>query len=168
MTMQAQAQPTTGGGDTLGLFPQVTGENLAGRPFALPREFEGDINLVVVAFKRQQQQDVDTWMPFLKTLARRRPAVRVYEIPTLGRGYRFMRGIIDGGMRSGIPDSATRAATITLYIDKAPFKRSLALNDEDHIYVLLVDRSGHVHARAAGRYEPAAAAALEREFDRAR
>jgi hypothetical protein len=64
----------------------------------------------------------------------------------------MMRSFIDGGMRRGIPDAAVRAATITLYIDKDPFKRSLGIASEDDIYVLLVDRAGTIHWRARGAY----------------
>lgn len=163
-TTRSQSTPAVAS-DSLGHFPQVTGENLAGKRFDLPREFEGDLAFVVVAFKRNQQHDVDSWMPFLKKLTRGRTDVRVYEIPTLGRGYRFMRPMIDGGMRRGIPDPAVRAATITLYIDKTPFRRALRLQSEDSIYVLLVDRDGGIHARASGPFDAAAAASLKQALD---
>lgn len=138
----------------MGRFPAVSGDNLNGKRFDLPRDFEGDVNLVVVAFQRDQQRDVDGWMPFLKTLAKDRNDVRIYEVPTLGRGYRIMRPIIDGGMRGGIPDLKVRATTITLYIDKTSFRRALRLPDENRIYVLAVDREGHVQARASGLFTP--------------
>jgi hypothetical protein len=158
MTTTPLAPPNAA--DSLGRFPAVSGDNLNGKRFDLPRDFEGELNFVVIAFKRDQQRDVDGWMPFLKTLAKDRNDVRIYELPTLGRGYRFMRPIIDGGMRGGIPDTRVRATTITLYIDKAPFRRALELPDEDHIYVLAVDRDGRVHARAEGLFTPESGAAI--------
>ena len=147
--------------DDLGRFPRVEGSNLEGDRFVLPADFGGEFNVVLVAFKREQQHDVDTWMPLLKRIAAANPRLRVYEIPTLGRRYRLMRSFIDGGMRSGIPDRAVRAATITLYIDKSPFRRALALPDEDRIYVLLVDREGRVHWRTEGAFDPSGAVELE-------
>ena len=145
----------------LGRFPRVEGSNLEGDRFVLPADFGGDMNVVLVAFKREQQHDVDTWMPWLERIAEANPGLRVYELPTLGRRYRLMRSFIDGGMRSGIPDRAVRAATITLYIDKSPFRRALALPDEDRIYVLLVDREGRVHWRTDGDFDAKAGAELE-------
>ena len=153
------------GADTLGQFPRVEGSNLEGEHFALPSDFKGELNVVLVAFQREQQSDVDSWMPFLKSVGERRPDLRVYEIPTLGRGYRWMRPFIDGGMRRGIPDRAVRAATITLYIDKGPFRESLRLADEERIYVLLVDRQGRVYWRTEGRFDDRAAAELARRID---
>lgn len=145
----------------LGHFPRVEGSNLEGDRFVLPADFGGDINVVLIAFKREQQRDVDSWTPLLKRIAEANPGVRVYELPTLARRYRLMRSFIDGGMRSGIPDRAVRAATVTLYIDKSPFRRALGLQDEDRIYVLLVDRQGQVHWRTDGAFDPSAAVELE-------
>jgi hypothetical protein len=89
-----------------------------------------------------------------------RDDLRVYELPTLGRGYRLMRPFIDGGMRRGIPDAAVRAATITLYIDKGSFRGTLGLPDEDRIYLLLVDREGRVWWRGEGAFDEGVAARL--------
>jgi ATP synthase subunit 10 len=135
-------------------FPAVMGRSLTGRSMALPADLEGDVNLVVVAFKRHQQEDVDTWTPYLRPLAARRPALRVYELPTLSSGLGIVRSFIDGGMRRGIPDSAVRAATVTLYIDKNPFKAALEIPDEDRVQLFLVERGGRIRWRGAGRYTP--------------
>ena len=147
--------------DSVPHFPQVTGRNLMGRTLDLPIGLDGDVNVVLVAFKRHQQDDVDTWTPALRALAARRPGLRVYELPTLASGYRIMRGFIDGGMRGGIPDTAVRAATITLYIDKKPFKAALRIEGEGEIHVFVVERGGRILWRAAGRYTPEALAQLE-------
>ncbi len=162
VSVQARAPGAPGApADTLGRFPKIEGTNLEGRRFVLPGDFEGSLNVVMVAFKREQQRDVDTWLPFLKTVAAARPDVRVYEIPTLGRRYRIMRSFIDGGMRSGIPDKAVREATITLYIDKTPFRDALKIGTEDRIQVFLIDRQGRVHWHAEGPLDAKAGSSLE-------
>lgn len=147
--------------DTVRTFPVVEGRNLEGQTLVMPRDFAGDVNVVFIAFKREQQADVDSWGAALDTLRARRPGLRVYELPTLAREYRLMRRIIDGGMRGGIPDSAVRAATITLYIDKDPFKRALGISNEDHIQVLLVDRGGRIRWQRSGRFTAALGAELD-------
>lgn len=154
--------------DTLGRFPNVEGSNLEGEHFTLPTDFRGELNVVLVAFQRDQQSDVNSWMAFLKTLGVKHPELRVYELPTLGRRYRMMRPFIDGGMRRGIPDRAVREATITLYIDKSPFREALKLGDEDRIYVLLVDREGRVLWRAEGLFTERAGAELARRSEEMR
>ena len=151
--------------DTLAQFPRVEGTNLEGQRFSLPTDFGGELNVVFVAFKREQQGDVDSWMPLLKSVAETRRGLRIYELPTLGRGYRLMRPFIDGGMRRGIPDAAVRAATITLYIDKTPFREALQLPDEDRIYVLLVDQRGVVQWRTDGSFDKRTGAELVRRIE---
>ena len=146
--------------DTVRQFPRVEGSNLEGKRFALPTDFETEYNVVIVAFRREQQADVDSWLPFLrqqKVLAR---GVRVYELPTLSRSYRWMRGVSDGGMARGIPEKATREVTITLYIDKTPFKQALAISTEDQIVTLIVARDGRVLGRVDGKFSTASGTGL--------
>jgi hypothetical protein len=143
-------------------FPRVTGRNLEHRTFNLPGDFEGERNLILIAFKRSQQADVDTWTPFARPLEQQYPGFRIYELPTLASGFSIMRGIIDGGMRGGIPDSAVRAATVTLYIDKKPFRQALGITTEERIHAFLVDREGRVLWRAEGTFTQAAGDELVR------
>ena len=157
-----------GRGDSTTRFPRVEGTNLEGRVFDLPSDFEGELNVVIVAFQRVQQNDVDTWLPFLTSAAQARADLRVYELPTLNRAYRFARSFIDGGMSRGIPSRATREATITLYIDKTPFKRALGIVNEASIRVLLVSRDGRVLWQTSGVHDERSAARLTAAIDSAR
>ena len=148
-------------------FPAVSGRNLEGKEYALPRDFEGERNVVVVAFKREQQHDVASWTPALGELARTTPGVRVYGMPTLKASWRIMRGMIDGGMRRGTPDASEREHTITLYVDTDAFRKALAIPDDRQVHVLLVDRAGTVLWRTAGRYDAARMQSLSDEVSRA-
>jgi hypothetical protein len=142
-------------------FPRVEGTNLEKRTFVLPEAFEADRNLVFIAFRREQQADVDSWTPFLNELNLDARAVIRYELPTLNRSYRLVRSFIDGGMARGIPDKSVRATTITLYIDKGPFKRALGIAAEDRIVAFLVRRDGAITWRADGAFTAEAGASLE-------
>ena len=136
-------------------FPIIEGRNLEQREMELPADFAGERNIVLVAFKQRQQREVNSWLPALGAMRREAGNVEVYEIPTLHRGWTPLRGWIDGGMRSGIPDRATREATITVYINKAPFKEALGITSESRIQVLLLDREGRVVHRELGSASPA-------------
>jgi predicted transcriptional regulator len=57
-------------------------------------------------------------------------------------------------MARGIDDPKTRAATITLYIDKGPFTRALGIATEEAISLVVVDRSGRVDWQTIGTYTP--------------
>ncbi len=143
-------------------FPEVTGSNLEGREFNLPGDFEGNLVLAIVPFQRWHQDVIDVWAPAVKDLAARTPGFRFYETPTLSKMNRLYRWGIDSGMRGGIPDPATRAITITLYLDKEAFRKALEIPDEQSVHLLLLNRSGEIVWRTSGDYTPEKAADLER------
>ena len=121
----------------------------------LPQDFRGERNLLLIAFEREQQKDIDTWLTQIKRYEEIDKEFRYYEIPTIEKMNRFMRWFINTGMRHGIPDKKARERTITLYIDKKPFKKSLQITEEKKIYAVVVDRSGTVLWRATGPYDEA-------------
>jgi hypothetical protein len=133
-------------------FPSVMGFNLQRKKLSLPEAFEGELNLVFVAFQQWQQSQVDTWIPFARQLEETHSTVRYYELPTIQRLNVLARTFINEGMRAGIPDPVARERTITLYLDKNTFREALQLPREDDIYVLLLDRQGQVLWRAEGAF----------------
>ena len=133
-------------------FPVVTSTNLEGKTLTLPRDFAGERNIVFVAFLRKQQEDVDTWVPFVKQVIGRTPGVDYYELPTIKRMVAPMRWMINRGMKGGIDDRSARDRTVTLYIDKDAFKQALGITDENVIHVLVVDRAGHVLWQTTGSF----------------
>jgi hypothetical protein len=136
------------------MFPSVASQNLNGRPVKLPQDFKAPASLVFVAYVRGQQAQVDSWKAFVADMRGRFPAIGVFEVPTLSKGDALFRWFIDGGMRRGIPDTATRDVTITLYIDKTPFNDALGITSERDITVLLVEPNGAVLWRSTGAYAP--------------
>lgn len=133
-------------------FPVVKGANLEGRRFTLPADLEGELNVLLIPFQRWHQEIVDTWTPGLHKLLARFPALRYYELPTLPSMNPLYRMSIDFGMKMGIPDRTAREATITLYLDKADFRRRLAIPDESTVVVMAVTRDGAIHWRTTGAW----------------
>ena len=142
------------------IFPVVKGANLEGRRFTLPADLEGELNVLLIPFQRWHQEIVDTWVPGLRALLDRYPALRYYELPTLPPMNPLYRMSLDFGMKMGIPDRAAREATITLYLDKAEFRRQLAIPDESTVTVMAVTRSGAIHWRTTGAWRDDAGHAL--------
>ncbi len=147
------------------MFPRVHGVNLERRSFTLPDDFDGERNLVLIAFKREQQDQIDTWIATAQRLAQEHTDFRYYELPTVSRSVPLARWWLDSAMRAGIPDRAARDATITLYLDKGAFRDALQLPDEDKIYVLLVARTGRVFWRTEGVATDEKARELQRALD---
>ena len=151
---------------SIGKFPALDSETLEKQAVRLPQDFRGERNLLLIAFKREQQKDIDTWLMQMKRYEDIDKGFRYYEIPTIERMNRFMRWFINTGMRTGIPDVKARERTITLYIDKGPFKKSLQIADEKQIYAMVVDRSGNVLWHATGPYDEANGKSLQEFLER--
>ena len=141
-------------------FPIVSGSNLLRQKKTLPRDFQGRFNLVFIPFQQWQQMEVDSWVPVAGELEEQYENLFYYELPTIQSRNPFYRTFINEGMRAGIPNQKSRERTITLYLNKADFRAALGMPDEDHTYILLVDRQGNEFFRTRGPYNREADAAL--------
>ena len=141
-------------------FPTVNGSNLLRQKLTLPQDFQGRLNLVFIPFERWHQMEVDSWNALAEELEEKYEGLVYYELPTLQNGGTFYKIFLNEGMRAGIPNPKTRERTITLYLDKADFRAALDMTDEQHIYVLVVDRQGKEFFRARGSYHPEGNVAL--------
>jgi hypothetical protein len=150
----------TAHGQPAPVFPTLKGADLNGRSLALPRDFPAPFSLVFIAFQMRQQADVDSWRGFVEEAKRMRPSLAVLELPIIARGYRLMQFLIDNGMRSGIPDRETRAATVTLYTNVKALTRALGIRTTRQIAVLVVTPAGEVLGHVSGRYTAEAAASI--------
>ncbi|WP_075061870.1 hypothetical protein [Ornatilinea apprima] len=146
-------------------FPKVSGANLLRQKKHLPEDFEGLMNVVLIAFWQSQQSDVDTWLPPLERWEKTCPGLEHYELPTISSRGRLAQFWIDEGMRMGIPDPQTRAHTITLYLEKAAFRRALEIESEDEITVLLLDGQGEVIWRGRGVWDADQGQALQSQIE---
>ena len=142
------------------IFPTVSGSNLLRQKLTLPQDFQGRFNLVFIPFEQWQQMEVDSWGALVEKLEEQFDGLVYYELPTIQSRNTIYKMFINEGMRAGIPNPKTRERTITLYLDKADFRAALDMTDEEHIYVLVVDRQGNEFFRARGPYNREGEAAL--------
>jgi hypothetical protein len=142
-------------------FPDLSTRDLNGRDVTLPAAFEGQVNVVLVAYTWSQQAEVDTWLPALRAREARIPALRTYELPVVGEMSPGQQRRLDGWMRQGITDPATRARTLTLYVDRAAFRASLGIPTERTIALLVVNPLGEVVWQGLGAYDDRTARALD-------
>jgi hypothetical protein len=141
-------------------FPPLTARDLDGREVALPAGLPGEWNVVIVAFRRQQQGLVDSWVPWLEEQAATIPGLRFAELPAIGLRWQPARPVIDGGMAAAIRDQQTRRRTLTVYTDLRRITDPLGIGDRGTIWLFLADRAGRVRWRGSGGWDAATAAAL--------
>lgn len=122
-------------------FPQVTGTSLAGEDVTFPDVGRGAPLLLLIGYEQDTQFDLDRWIQALDTAG---VQVRAFELPTLpGMVPRLLSGVIDGGMRRGIPQEDW-LAVVTLYGDAA--KVAAFTGNEDGLpgRIVLLDGEGEV------------------------
>jgi hypothetical protein len=144
------------------IFPTVSGSNLLRQKLTLPKDFKGRLNVVFVPFQQWQQDEVNSWIPLVQELEQQVEGLCYYELPTIQSRDVLSRTFINEGMRAGLPNPKTRERTITLYLDKVPFRHALEMPDEEHIYVLVVDHQGQVLYTTRGPCRPEAGEELSR------
>lgn len=137
-------------------FPVHTFSNLAKQKKKIPDELGGDYQLMIVAFQRNHQQLVDTWFDAGDTLEKKynKPGkmFRYYEIPTIYKMGLIRRSLLNTGMRTGVKAQTARERTFTIYIDKAPFKKTLQIPNETDIHLFLLNSTGKVIWRCQGKH----------------
>jgi len=124
-------------------FPKITGIDLDGKKQELPTIFKNKFNLVVVAFKREQQSEVDTWIKAAEPILKENSDLSFYEIPLIYELSSFKRMWVNNGMRFGIPDEVARKRTITVYTNREEFFKITGMA-ENKICALLLDDSGKI------------------------
>jgi hypothetical protein len=140
-------------------MPVVTAKDLNKKPVTWPRDLTTEQTVLIIAFERNQQPMVDSWIKGLGLKDNK--MISWYEVPVINNPGKFVRGFIDNGMRKGIPTTEARRHVVTLYVKKKEFMKAMQLDDED-VHVLIVDRSGKVVTRSKGIYTMASAAPIQR------
>ena len=143
------------------VFPRLRARNLEGVDAELPGAFVGDRNVVVVAFHRNHQRLVDSWVPWFEEQAAIDPGLRFYELPTIGRIWAPVRNVIDGGMAAAIREPVILQRTLTVYGDVTRVTRPLGIDDRSTITVLLIGRDGRVRWQGRGGFSAPLAHELE-------
>ena len=131
-------------------LPSLTSHSLAGTPVHLPDDAHGQVTLILIAFQRQAQAMVDSWLiPYNKKFDGK-PEFTFYEIPMIkGKWWRLFSSSIDGGMRMGIPEKK-HEHVITYYGDIRQYLSVLDIHDLSFAYAFLLDKKGYIIWRGKG------------------
>ncbi len=133
-----------------GRFPAIPATSLDNAKLQLPQDFSGQMNLVIVSFAREQQQQVDTWIPAAQKIQAAHPKFSYYELPTMSWENLVYRWWFNSALRSNTTNPELRSRILTVYVAKSKFRKSLGILNEKDIVALLVDRTGKIYWRADG------------------
>lgn len=123
------------------VFPTVTGTSLADHPVTFPDVGRGAPLLLLIGYEQNTQFDLDRWIQALDMAGAK---VRAFELPTIpGMVPRMISGLIDGGMRRGIP-AEDWIAVVTLYGDASKVAAFTGNDDGLPGRIVLLDQDGRV------------------------
>lgn len=131
-------------------FPEVRGKSLDGKEFVLPGDFEGKRNIVFVAFQREQQLAVNTWLPTATLLEDLHKGLKYYELPIHSCINPIARWFLNRAMRVGIRYPGSLEKTIALYLNKDSFRKALGISREDNIHIMVLNEVAEVVWQAEG------------------
>jgi hypothetical protein len=154
----ANATPTIGG-----RLPRLEVGALDGRRLVLPDSAGGNITLLGFGYKRESQDDLNSWLvPFRQEYPSSK-GFRAYEVPMMGpRIPGLLRGVINMAMRNAIPKESRRWVA-PFYGDIDDYSKRLGVEDRSRVQMFLLDGSGVVRWHAAGRADSTVFAGLKLE-----
>ncbi|MEM7569929.1 MAG: hypothetical protein AAF337_09045 [Pseudomonadota bacterium] len=144
------------------MFPTLETENLLGDKVVFPADLPGDPTLVLVAFERGQQSDIDAWVTALDLKGD--SPIAWLELPVVGGKARFIKPLLDGWMRDGIPDLEAQARVFTVYSSRKRFRRDVGMEKARAILALVVQPDGVIVSAHQGPPTPASMAATRTAF----
>jgi hypothetical protein len=141
-------------------FPSVTSYSLDKQKVALPAELEGQSNLLLISFREEQQNDIDSWFPAAQSLQHSNFQFRYYELPVAEKENFIFRWWESSSMRSDRSDPETWHWIIPLWLDRRKFLADLDIPNDKQVVALLIDRQGHILWRSVGPMSPDKRASL--------
>jgi hypothetical protein len=146
-------------------LPNLRGEFLTGRPALLPQAASGRVALLLLGFTYDSRFAVEAWAGKFREQFATDPRVTFYEIPMIGGLAMMAKWFIDAGMRRGTPREDYEHV-ITVYGGTDRWKQRVGFRDPNAAYLILLDASGRVAWRYAGRLDEQAYHALASEVSR--
>ena len=124
-------------------FPVIKAETLSQEKIVFPEITKGKTALILIAFKRQTQGQVDSWLdPFIEEFGDNE-LVTFYEIPMISNSWKWMSSWIDSGMRAGVP-AYKHDHVATYYGPLSEYFEYFDVQDKRLCYVFLLDENGKI------------------------
>ena len=134
-------------------FPSMRVKNLSDEVRRLPADFPAEKTLLLIAFHREQQDDLDDWSARMNL---RRPGAPAWlELPVIDDPGALLRWFVDVGMKNGISESSVRDRVFSVYAPRESFIHHLGLPGTDQVHLVVVDRTGGILCSVSGEWTAA-------------
>lgn len=130
-------------------FPELKAKNLNQQKVTFPDDLNDKINILILVFKEEAQQIVDSWAKMIIDEYEPRKGFSYHEIPMISSWYYPIAWQIDNWMRDGIP-TALHDNTVTFYGNRKPYYEALNMKDKDSCYLFILDENGFIRFRISG------------------
>ena len=138
---QAQEVKKLQSGD---IFPKIEGQLLSSKKISIPNHCNGKVTVLIIAFKKGTQPQIDTWTkPLLQEFSMHED-FRFIEIPMISNLYSWMSNYIDNGMRKGIVQPMHKNV-MTYYGPLRDYLTYFDVQNKKLCYVFVLDREGIIH-----------------------
>lgn len=148
-------------------LPPLEGKTLSGDVAALPRDTKGHPAILVIGFTKGAAKVTRPWLDGCRSAgaasaaeaaSAAASAVTCYDVRMLEDVPRIFRGMVERGMRSGLPIELQRR-TLLVYAENEAWRERVGAKEEKTAYVLGCDKEGRIRGTATGEF-------VERELKR--
>jgi hypothetical protein len=141
------------------VFPNLSAETLSKKAIEFPKDVKGKPTIIVIAFKREAQNQIDPWLAAISKKYKKKE-INYYEIPMMSGGYKIISGIIDGGMRGGVPP-ALHDFVASYYGNLDNYISYLNIKKDKNCYLFLLDKNGIIKFKTESTINPVKLQELE-------
>ena len=143
--------------------PPIHGTLLTGPAVDLPADLHGRPVIFVMGFSQDSREQVAAWGRRLAHDYATSPNLAYYELAQLQSVPRLLRGLVLRKVAASVPERA-RPHFVVVTDHESEWKQAVAFKAPDDAYILLVDPSGTIRARAQGPATDQAWAALQTQI----
>jgi len=136
------------------VLPALKAKTLAGSATNLPVDGKGRGALLVTGFSRASADATRPWLEACRTATASKPAptrAACYDVRMLADVPWLLRGLVERGMRSGLPADLQKTVLL-VYEDNDAWRKRVGFAEPDTAYLVAVDKDGRVKASAKGAH----------------
>lgn len=124
--------------------------NLGGQEVEWPKGLPGKKTAILLAYKRGQQSAVEDWVAQLGFST----SDNFVQVLLMGRGARFVKGMIDGGLKKAFATQQWQERTYTIYQKAAVLNKPFGISGTDMMHVIVLREDGKILGKVSGPADP--------------